>query len=175
MGDMKKYTPQPGDIGLTRIGGLTGILVGLGQFIIRDASRYTHVFVVLDSGELIEAMPGGAKIEPLSKYAGVTKHGNQKAVYLDLELTTEQRIRIVDEARRLAGTPYSFLDYIALALERFGFKWTRLEKYVADTGHMICSQLADEAYRRAEINLFTDGRQPQKVTPGDLTYVGLER
>lgn len=171
---MKTYTPKPGNIGLTRISGLTGLLVGLGQFIIRDASRYTHVFVVLDSNELIEAMPGGAKIESLDKYAGTTKHGSQKAVYIDLGLTSEQTIRMVDEARKLVGTPYSFLDYLALALERFGVKSARLEKYIADTGHMICSQLAVEAVERAGVDVFGE-ELSQKITPGDWTYIGYER
>lgn len=171
----KKYTPRPGDIGLTRIGGLTGVLVGLGQFIIRDASRYTHVFVVLDENDVIEAMPGGAIISPLSKYAGVTKYGSPVAAYLDIKLTAEQRAAIVENARQLEGTPYSFLDYVALSLERFGFKWKWLEDYVASTKHMICSQLADEAYKRAGVHLFEDGRPSQKVTPGDLTYVGFDQ
>lgn len=175
MSTPKKYTPRPGDIGLTRIGGLTGVLVGLGQFIIRDASRYTHVFVVLDNNEIIEAMPGGAIIQPLDKYAGTTKYGSPKAVYLDIKLTNEQRYRIVEEARKLKGVPYSFLDYGALALERFGIKWKWLENYVASTKHMICSQLADEACKRAGVSLFEDGRLPQKVTPGDLTYVGFDQ
>jgi uncharacterized protein YycO len=170
----RKYTPQPGDIGLTRIGGLVGVLIGLGQFIIRDASRYSHVFVVLDNGELVEAMPGGAIIDSLDKYAGITKYGSPLAVYLDIKLTPEQRAAIVKEARQLEGTPYSFLDYAALALERFGIKWKWVENYVTSSKHMICSQLADEAYNRAGIHLFSDGRLPQKVTPGDLTYVGFD-
>jgi hypothetical protein len=170
----KKYTPRPGDIGLTRIGGLTGVLVGLGQFIIRDASRYTHVFVVLDNDEIIEAMPGGAKIEPLSKYAGTTKYGSPVAAYLDIKLTPDQRFAIVVNARQLEGTPYSFLDYLALSLERFGINWKWIENRVTSTKHLICSQLADEAYRRAGVHLFEDGRLPQKVTPGDLTYVGFD-
>jgi cell wall-associated NlpC family hydrolase len=171
----KKYTPRPGDIGLTRIGGLTGVLVGLGQFIMRDASRYTHVFVVLNDNELIEAMPGGAIISPLEKYAGTTKYGSPVAAYLDIKLTDQQRASIVENARQLEGVPYSFLDYVALALERLGIKWKWLENYVTSTKHMICSQLADEAYKRAGVHLFEDGRLPQKVTPGDLTYVGFDQ
>ncbi|AYB70970.1 hypothetical protein SEA_YABOI_154 [Streptomyces phage Yaboi] len=171
----KKYTPKPGDIGLTRIGGLTGVLVGLGQFILRDASRYTHVFVVLDRGEVVEAMPGGAIISPLSKYEGTTKYGSPLAVYLDIKLTAEQRARIVEEARQLEGTPYSFLDYVALALERLGINWKWIENRVTSSKHMICSQLADEAYKRAGVHLFEDGRLSQKVTPGDLTYVGMDQ
>ena len=171
----KKYTPRPGDIGLTRIGGLTGVLVGLGQFILRDASRYTHVFVVLDNGEVIEAMPGGAIISPLDKYAGTTKYGSPLAAYLDIKLTQEQRDAIVREARQLEGIPYSFLDYVALALERVGLHWKWIEDRVTASKHLICSQLADEAYKRAGVHLFEDGRLSQKVTPGDLTYVGMDQ
>jgi hypothetical protein len=171
----KKYTPRPGDIGLTRIGGIVGVLIGLGQFIMRDASRYSHVFVVLNDNEVIEAMPGGAIISPLEKYAGTTKYGSPLAVYLDIKLTDEQRASIVENARQLEGTPYSFLDYAALALERFGIKWKWVENYVTSSNHMICSQLADEAYNRANVHLFDDGRLPQKVTPGDLTYVGFDQ
>jgi hypothetical protein len=36
---------------------------------------------------------------------------------------------------------------------------------------MICSQLVDEAYLRAGVHLFDDGRDPGDVTPGDLLYV----
>ncbi|QDH93995.1 peptidase [Streptomyces phage Evy] len=171
----KKYTPRPGDIGLTRIGGLTGVLVGLGQFILRDASRYTHVFVVLSETEVIEAMPGGAIISPLDKYAGTTKYGSPLAAYLDIKLTPEQREAIVREARQLEGVPYSFLDYVALALERVGLHWKWIESRVTSSKHMICSQLADEAYKRAGVHLFEDGRLSQKVTPGDLTYVGFDQ
>ena len=141
----------------------------------RDASRYSHVFVVLNDTEIIEAMPGGAIISPLEKYTGTTKYGSPVAAYLDIKLTAEQRASIVEHARQLEGTPYSFLDYGALALERLGIKWKWLENYVASTKHMICSQLADEAYKRADVHLFEDGRPSQKVTPGDLTYVGFDQ
>ena len=33
---------------------------------------------------------------------------------------------------------------------------------------MICSQLVDEAYARAGVQLFDDGRLPGDVTPADL-------
>jgi uncharacterized protein YycO len=169
-----RYIPQPGDIGLTKIKGSVGWLIDLGQFIIRDESRYSHAFVVLDDETVLEAMPGGAIITPLENYSGYNKDGNPVAVYLQLPLTQEQRYAIVSEARPLVGIPYSFLDYFALAAERFGLKTKWIKNYVADTGHMICSQLADEVYKRAGIQLFRDGRLPQDVTPGDLTYVQLE-
>lgn len=155
---------KPGDIGLTRIGGVLGFFVSLGQHLAGDSSRYTHAYIVLDDETVIAAQPGGARIDNLSDY-------KNKAVYLQRDLTDEQRMTIVEEARSLEGLPYSFLDYLALALARFGIKPKWLQKYIADTGHMICSQLCDEVYRRAGIHLFNDGRLPQEVTPGDLFYV----
>lgn len=155
---------KPGDIGLTRIGGLLGFFVSLGQHLAGDSSRYTHAFLVLDDETVIAAQPGGARIDPISDY-------ENKSIYLQRDLTDDQRAIIVSEARLLEGLPYSFLDYLAIALARFGIKPKWLKKYIANTGHMICSQLCDEVYRKAGINLFNDGRLPQEVTPGDLFYV----
>lgn len=39
---------QPGDIGFGPIGGLTGLLVGVGQVLLGDESRFRHVFVVTE-------------------------------------------------------------------------------------------------------------------------------
>jgi len=160
--------PKPGDFGLSRIGGVVGWWIALGQLLTGDASRYTHAFVVLDDETVIEAMPGGAIITPLSEYMG-------KAVFSDLSLTDEQRDIVVREGRALKGIPYSFLDYLALALARFGIRPKRLRKYIQNKGHMICSQLVDEVYRRAGIQMFSDGRLPQDVTPGDLANYLIER
>jgi hypothetical protein len=155
---------KPGDIGLTTIGGVLGFFVSLGQHLAGDSSKYTHAYIVLDDETVLAAQPGGARIDKLSDY-------KNKAVYLQRDLTDEQRATIVKEARALEGLPYSFLDYLALALARFGIKPQWLKKYIANTGHMICSQLCDEVYRRAGIHLFNDDRLPQEVTPGDLLYI----
>jgi hypothetical protein len=40
--------------------------------------------------------------------------------------------------------------------------------FIADSGHLICSQLVDLCYLRAGAHLFDDGRLPGDVTPGDL-------
>lgn len=164
---MKKI--KPADIGLTRIGigkfygPILHFFIGLLQHLAGDSSRFTHAYIVLDDDSVIEAQPGGAVVGKLADY-------KNKAIYIQLDLTDEQRETIVDEARRLEGTPYSFLDYFALTLARFGIKPKWLKRYIANTGHMICSQLCDEVYRRAGIHLFKDGRLPQEVTPGDLLY-----
>lgn len=157
-----KKTPKVGDIGLVRIGGLLGWWVALGQHLAGDSCRYTHTFIVLDDNTVLAAQPGGARIDPLNKQG--------KAVYLQLDLTDQQRADIVLEARVLEGLPYGWLNYLAIALARFNIRPGWLVKYIASNKSMICSQLSDEVYRRAGIQLFDDGRLPGYVTPGDIFY-----
>lgn len=156
-------SPKPGDFGLVRIKGIVGAFVMLGQWFNGDRSQWTHAFLLLDDDTVIEAMPRGAQIVPLSRYAGREIRWSS-----DIPLTPEQRRDIVQAGRDLEGTPYSFADYAALFFERIGIGFGLTRKYVRNTGHMICSQLVDEVYRRAGVHLFTDGRLPQDVTPGDL-------
>lgn len=157
-------TPKPGDFGLTTIGGVLGFFVSLGQHLAGDSSKYTHAFIVLDNNTVLAAQPGGARVDLLSDYTN-------RAIYSDMDLTDDQRHAIVEQAKKLEGIPYSFLDYLAIALARFGIKPKWLIKFISNKGHMICSQLVDEVYRRVGIKLFNDGRLPQEVTPGDLLYV----
>lgn len=161
---------QAGDIGLSRIGGFTGLWVSLGQLIIGDPCRYTHAYIVLDDDSVIEAMPGGARIASI--------HGRSPEdgmfYYSRLPLTADQRAAIVREARALIARPggvkYGFSDYLALALAHVGIRPQWLKNYIANNNRMICSQLVDYVYCKAGIKLFTDGRLSQDVTPGDLFY-----
>ena len=79
-------------------------------------------------------------------------------------------VEVGARARELVGTPYSFLDYLSLALLHAGFRkwgsWAR--NRVTSSGHMICSQLVDAALTDTGFHVFEDGRLPQDVTPGAL-------
>jgi hypothetical protein len=180
---------KPGSFGLSRIGGLLGKLIAAGQAFSGDGSRFTHAFVVLDQGEVIEAMPGrrGARIVPIAD-----RLAHDEVVFCDAPVRgwlaehsasrySEQVLReiVVGHARTLEGAPYGYLQYLALGLAALGLagkpgeelRWwfaRKLRAYIADSGRMICSQLVDEVYHRAGIRLFEDGRLPQDVTPGDL-------
>ena len=164
-----KRHPLPGDIGLVRIPGRMGWLIAFGQLLLGDASKYTHAFIVINDQHSISASPGGAGWDNLNTYIG---HG--AAFGRNIPLTTDQRVRIVAEAEALLGTPYSFLDYLALGLHRFKIRPKFIEKRVTDSGHMICSQLVDQCYLRAGIHLFSDGRLSQDVTPGDIANILIE-
>lgn len=159
--------PLPGTVGLSRIGGATGAAIWVGQLLIGDGAPVTHAFVVVSDTEVVQAMPGGAEIAPLADYL------DRAGVWFtrSYPLSGSQRAGIVDAARTLVGTPYSFADYLSLAAHRFRIPAPHLRRYIADSGHMICSQLVDECYLRAGVHLFADGRWPGDVTPGDLWRV----
>jgi uncharacterized protein YycO len=159
-----RTNPQPGDIGLTSITGAVGRLIRIGQWLNGNGfGDYQHAFIVLPDDQLIEAMPGGAIVAPLSKYS------DRHVLYVSpAGLTDAQRKAICDCALKYQGVPYSFLDYVALAAHRFHLPVPRLRRYIESTGHQICSQLVDQAYVDAGQRLFDDGRWSGYVTPMDL-------
>lgn len=165
---MEKRMPKPGDMGFSIIKGALGFWVGLAQYLNGDGSKWSHVFVVLDDNTVMEAMPGGAKITPIEEYLGT-------AVFIDWGATDEQRKLIVEEAKKLVGTPYGFVDYFALALVRLNIRPNWLVKYIKNSQRLICSALADMVYNKAGITIFKDGRMWHDVTPGDLISRYIER
>lgn len=154
----------PGTIGLCRIGGALGWAIQRGQSIAGDPSFFTHAFVVMDETRVIQAMPTGAEFAPLKPYLE-----DRRSVFLRgwYGLDVDQVITLQREATRMIGTPYGFLDYVALAMPP-RFRPARLRRFVESNRTMICSQLADELLRRCGVQLFQDGRHPADVTPGDL-------
>lgn len=71
-------------------------------------------------------------------------------------------------ALKYVGTGYSYLDYAAIAAHVWHIPAPGLRAYIASTGHMICSQLVDQARLDGGSHLFTDGRWPGFVRPSDL-------
>lgn len=161
-------TPKPGDFGLTNIPGDVGKLIRFGEWLNGDGrSPYSHAFVVTDvTGDgrvqILEAELGGARIAEAGEYAD--------AVYSSWDLTDEQRQGIVAAALELKGTPYSVLDYFAIAAHRFRLPIPGLRRYVESSRHLICSQLVDLCYQRAGVQLFDDGRWNGYVSPADLGH-----
>ncbi len=129
----------------------------------KGPSLFTHAFVVVGEGrnpEIVSAMPHGARIQHFLDYSNVTLSS--------WVLSPEQRAAISVRARLLVGTPYSFIDYLSLALLHFHVRPSFVVNYVASTHHMICSQFVDEVYAACGVHLFTDNRFPGDVTPADL-------
>lgn len=154
---------KPGDFALTKITGLTGRAISLGQRFIGDGAPVQHAMLYLGDGKVVQAMPGGAECVPLADASPPVVWSSGV-----IRLTDYERQVIVGTGYSLIGTPYSFLDYGSIALATFGLRPAWLRRYVADSNHMICSQLVDFAYEMAGVHLFSDGRIPGDVTPGDL-------
>jgi hypothetical protein len=162
--------PQPGDFGLVKMYGDAGRLIRIGQWLNGDGfGDYEHAFVLVEGGSVVEAEPGGARIAPVSEYSEVLWSTGHVA------LTGEQRAAVIKAAMGYVGTPYSAADYFALAAHRLHLPLPGLKTYVANSGHMICSQLADQCYQDAGVQLFKDGRWPGYVTPGALADLLLAR
>ena len=165
-----------GDVGFTSIQGVSGAAVLGGQTAIdvaallrgrrtETAGWLTHAFLVVDGG-YVEAMPSGAQM--VWPGVGYERIG-QGFVYARLPEN------VLRDAKKLVGTPYGWAQYAAIAaLTLRGGVVAKptgvLARYVARSPAMICSQLVDEAYRRAGIHLFADGRPPGYVTPGALFW-----
>ncbi|MFB7823844.1 hypothetical protein [Streptomyces hydrogenans] len=161
-----ELTPLPGDFALTKIGGITGRFVAAGQALVGDAAPVQHAYVYVGNGEIVQAMPGGAELIRLEDASEPVVWSTGK-----IPLTDEQRYMIMVSAGALVGTPYSFLDYVSIALAHWRIRPRWVRDYVASSGHMICSQLVDEVYRRAGVDLLPETRLAGDVTPGDLWRV----
>ncbi|MFE3866309.1 hypothetical protein ACFXPT_38835 [Streptomyces goshikiensis] len=157
-------TPEPADIGLLRTAGPVSRLIRFGQWLNGDGfSAYGHAFLVLPDGQLIEAQPSGAAIGSLTRYE------RARVTYVcPTDLTAQQRLDICTAALRYIGVPYGFLDYAAIAAHRLHLPVPGLRRCIASSRQQICSQLVDQCYKDAGVDLFTDGRWSGYVTPGAL-------
>lgn len=156
--------PRPGDFRLVEMGGDVGRLIRVLQWLNGDGfADYEHAAVYLGDGEFVEASPHGARVATYGLFDGHVFWSSGI-----IPLTDTQRADIAAAARSYVGVGYGWLDYLALVAHRFGVNVPGLRGYIADSGHMICSQLVDQCYVDAGVHLFADGRWPGYVTPGDL-------
>lgn len=155
--------PPVGSYGCLRMHGTAGRLIRLGQWLNGDGFKdYEHAFVYVGNGHIVQAEPHGAQL------ASVPKTG---VLWSTQPLTAQQGSAIAAAAIQALGTPYSYLDYIAIAMHRFGLNVPGLKRYIGDSGHMICSQLVAACYLKAGINLCPDEQWDGYVTPGDLAQL----
>lgn len=171
---------RPGDVGFTNIGGAAGALIWAGQNIVdattKEESRFKHVLVVVsaagtdrpyrDPARIVQAMPSGAECIEIGQ-----EHWTSDFVYIRPRYSPhgmEMAERVAEKAMNYVGTPYSFLDYVAIAGLHAGVQNGPVRRYVTTSKHMICSQLADQSMSDAGWHVFDDGRLPQDVTPAAL-------
>lgn len=153
--------------------------VALGQRLLAATSEEEkhihHVGVVVEAEvappyysrpRLVQAMPGGAEeIELRHEKHWNTNYCFVRPAYLNSAVSAAWVAR---EAQKYVGTPYSLLDYLAIAGLHAGVRNGPVRRYVRTSKHMICSQLADQAMADAGFHVFHDGRLPQDVMPVEL-------
>lgn len=156
-------TPQPGDFGLVAIKGDVGKLIRIGQWLNGDGfNDYEHAFIYIGDGKIVEAEPGGALVSDIHEYDGRFILWSTGLI----PLTDLQRSSIVEMALNQIGTPYSFLDYFAIALYRVGIRHPKIANRVISSKHLICSQLVAQDY--ADSGAPITKYPPYLMTPGRL-------
>lgn len=157
---------QPGDLAVVRPRSLIGDDIDIMERLAGYRGGFVHAFVAVEYPNIVEAEPHGAVCHPFH----YDPHGIEWSTGR-IVLTPAERAAIVAAAMGYVGTPYSFLDYAAIAAHRFHLWAPGLAGYVTSTRHMICSQLVDQCYRDGGVELFEPGRLPQFVVPDDLAEV----
>lgn len=127
-------------------------------------SNWSHVFLYIGEGKIIESSIHGVVINPLSHYLN-----NKYDVGLfrtKEKLSPEQTKKLIDRARSLLGIKYGFLQVLWLAILRlFGKSEDPDWSLDVDTG-MICSEMIAHAYEYIGIK-FKD-LPPHQIEPEDI-------
>lgn len=160
--------PQPADFVLVHIPGQGGTVIQVLQYLDGTGfSDYEHVALYAGGGTVIEMASHGIQSASLSKYDRVPHRWSSGII----PLTIDERAAIVQAANiylsRNIG--YSWEDYGALAARHLHIPVPGLREYIANTGHMICSQLIAACYSDGGHPLYD--RWTGYTTPGDLNQL----
>ncbi len=132
-------------------------------------SHVSHTIVAISETECLGAEPLGARIRPISDFPN--------AIWSHFNHDPGQTAAIVNWTYSHENTPYSYLDDAAIffALETPFPTPGFIRRFIDDTGHLECAQLADMAYQAAGIQLFDDDRVPGAVFPGSYEPIWKEK
>lgn len=162
--------PTPGDFFVTATAGR--LIDRIAAWLIRFGtnSNVNHAGLYIGDGVIVEAV-GKVRYNEITAYPDAIWSTGRLPAHLTP--TAQQRQAIVNKAHDLIGTPYSWLDIIAIGLaqRRLGQvvnSRTWWARRVSADGRYICSQAVDVEYQAGGIEFFDDGRLPGLVSPEDL-------
>jgi hypothetical protein len=165
---------RAGDLVLIQEPSRVGQLIRFGQWLNGDGFHdFEHVAVYDGKGGVYEETPrDGAEHNPFHPEKARKLFWSTDIILLN----DTQRAGIINSCQKYcdAHTGYSFADYAAIAARRFHIPVPHLRAYIKSTGHMICSQFADQVLYENKYNLFNDGRFQGDVSPGDIYHRLLE-
>lgn len=177
MGDTHRVTstagrPRPGDLCVVDTATRWSPLIRTAEHLADGLTTwYDHVVVCTAiTGNVVwiaEAQPGGAVDRPW--HYGTRRHKWSTGILPPCPGAADEALALTHAGPwGPHGVPYSDLDYLAIAAHTWHIPAPGLREFIADTHHMICSQLADQARLSAGSHLFDDGRWPGYVKPSDI-------
>jgi hypothetical protein len=125
-----------------------------------DESPCHHVVVAKDNDTCVSAEPGGVVERTNAAYGNIH--------WFDWPLTGVQKAAVVAACNASLRLPYNYAIYAPLLLSRLtGVPVPAfLANWLGKRRNVDCSQLADDIYKAAGIQLFTESSDI--VTPGDF-------
>jgi hypothetical protein len=123
-------------------------------------SHTHHVVVAISPTECVSAEPGGVIVRTNAAYQNVT--------WSKFKLDDEQKAAIVAAGNASLKLPYNYAIYLPLFLSRLTHIPVPvfIAKWLGKRRNVDCSQLGDDIYHAAGIDLFTESSDI--VTPGDF-------
>jgi hypothetical protein len=164
-------TPRPGDFAVVDTLTRTPRLIQLGEALSRGGfTMFDHAVIcsrVRRDGTVyvVEATPRGAE-------ENVWHYDDHDHLWSTGIVKTSTRAG--KAALAYVGTPYSWIDYAAIAARASHLWAPGLRHYLASTKHLVSSQLVDRAELDAGVHLFADRRWPGYVRPSDLAELILK-
>jgi hypothetical protein len=186
MGPLTAHTAtpgvKPGDWCVVNTGSRVSAPIEILEYVSDRASGYTdpeisqwdHAVMcvaVNDTGiGIVEAEPGGAR---LTGWHYEDRPYKWSTGIITMNAACAQAAVRYSQAGPWGktGVPYSGLDYAALTLHALHIPFPGLQQFIANSHHMICSQLVDQCAQDGGVHLFDDGRWPGYVKPSDLGFL----
>lgn len=152
-----------GMVGVVSTRGFAGGCIRLGT-----RSHYNHVIIADGTGRAFEAQPGGVATCDENTYSD--------AVWAAVPLTDGQRAQTVTYLHGRLGVAYNWPAIVVFALRTLG-PWLphrTLDRWADRRANQICSELAVNALRAADLDLFP-GRLAATVSPADVLNLALRK
>ncbi|HWU23657.1 MAG TPA: hypothetical protein VN088_19115 [Nocardioides sp.] len=131
---------------------------------IATRSRFCHVVMLEnETGDIIEAMPGGVRRAHISQYAGLPAVCN-----LAEPMTSTQQAKIIAAAQSAIGTPYDYLDIADDGLESLGVFWSWLANLANGDHEVDCSEAMAMWGAAAGFDWSCGKKDLSEVTPANL-------
>ena len=144
------------------------------SWIIRTITKsyYNHIAILISETEVLEALPNGVFITPLSSYED--REFSHKLEYRIFEvdgMTKEQVYKVIEFSKKEVGKKYDFLQLVSIY---FFYLFGIPKKYepIDVTEAWICSELVAEAFEYAGIK-FSNDINSDNMTPKDILNSNL--